>query len=107
VLGSKLVEKVRVEDVRSGKFSDIKTDAVFIDIGYEPNNEIARQLGLELDPAGYIKVDDKMRTSLPMVYAAGDVTGGVKQIVVAVSQGSVAALTVFEDMANPYWKEPK
>jgi thioredoxin reductase (NADPH) len=46
-----------------------------------------------------------MRTSMPMVYAAGDITGAVKQIVVAVSQGSVAALTAFEDIANPYWKE--
>ena len=105
VLGNKLVEKVRIEDVKTGKLSDIKTDAVFIDIGYEPNNEVAKKLDIELDPAGYIKVDDKMRTSLPMVYAAGDVTGGIKQIVVAVSQGSVAALTVFEDTANPYWKE--
>ncbi|MFN3533740.1 MAG: FAD-dependent oxidoreductase, partial [Candidatus Brocadia sp.] len=53
---------------------------------------------------GYIKVDEKQRTSLPMVYAAGDITGGVKQIVVAVGQGSIAALTAFEDIANPYWK---
>jgi thioredoxin reductase (NADPH) len=45
-----------------------------------------------------------MRTSMPMVYAAGDITCAVKQIVVAVSQGSVAALTAFEDIANPYWK---
>jgi thioredoxin reductase (NADPH) len=41
---------------------------------------------------------------MSLVYAAGDITGGVKQIVVAVSQGSVASLSVFEDIANPYWK---
>ena len=35
----------------------------------------------------------------------GDITGGVKQIVTAVSQGAVAALTAFEDIANPYWKK--
>jgi thioredoxin reductase (NADPH) len=104
IIGSKLVERVRIEDAETGKFRDIKTDGVFIDIGYEPYNEVARKLGLELDAEGYIKVDDKMRTSMPMVYAAGDITGGIKQIVVAVSQGSVAALTVFEDVANPYWK---
>lgn len=104
ILGSKVVEKVRIEDLNTGKLRDIKTDAVFVAIGYEPNNEIARKLGLDMDGEGYIKVDDNMRTSLPMVYAAGDITGAVKQIVVAVSQGSVAALTVFEDIANPYWK---
>jgi len=41
---------------------------------------------------------------MPMVYAAGDITGGVKQIVVAVGQASVAALTAFEDLSGPYWK---
>ena len=42
---------------------------------------------------------------MPMIYAAGDITGGVKQIVVAVSQGAIAALTAFEDISHPYWKE--
>lgn len=46
-----------------------------------------------------------MRTSRPFIYAAGDITGGVKQIVTAVSQGAVAALSVFEDLSNPYWKK--
>jgi len=104
ILGNRLVEKVRIEDSKTEKFQDMKTDAVFIAIGYEPNNELAKKLGLELDREGYIKVDDKMRTSMPMIYAAGDITGGVKQIVVAVSQGAIAALTAFEDVANPYWK---
>lgn len=105
IFGEKLVEKARIEDINSGKTKDIKTEGVFIAIGYEPSNEIAKSLGIGIDVEGYIKVDDKMRTSMPMVYAAGDITGGVKQIVVAVSQGSVAALTAFEDIANPYWKE--
>ncbi len=104
ILGTRVVEKVRIEDLKTGKSRDIKADAVFIAIGYEPNNEIAKKLGLEMDSEGYIKVDDKMRTSMPLVYAAGDITGGLKQIVVAVSQGSVASLSAFEDIANPYWK---
>lgn len=105
ILGTKVVEKVRIEDIGTGKLRDMKTEGVFVAIGYEPNNEIAKKLGIEMDSEGYINVDDNMRTSMPMVYAAGDITGGVKQIVVAVSQGSIAALTAFEDMANPYWKE--
>ena len=104
IFGTKVVEEVRIENLTTGKVGDVRTDAVFIAIGYEPDNEIAKKLGIEMDSEGYIKVDDKMRTSMPMVYAAGDITGGVKQIVVAVSQGSVAALSVFEDSANPYWK---
>jgi len=105
VLGDKAVEKVQVEDTKTHKTNTVKADAVFIAIGYEPHNEIAVKLDLEIDGEGYVKVDDKMRTSMPMVYAAGDITGGVKQIVTAVSQGAVAALTAFEDIANPYWKK--
>ncbi len=105
IVGQKLVEKVRIEDIRSGEVREVKADGVFIAAGYEPNNEIANRLGLELDGEGYIKVDNRQRTSMPMVYAAGDITGGVKQIVVAVSQGAVSALTAFEDISSPYWKE--
>ena len=95
---------MKVEDTKTGNINIIKADAVFVAIGYEPNNDIAEKLGLKIDDEGYIKVNDKMRTSMPLVYAAGDITGGVKQIVTAVSQGAVAALTAFEDIANPYWK---
>jgi len=41
---------------------------------------------------------------LPLVYAAGDIAGGEKQIAVAAGQGSIAAISAFEDLSNPYWK---
>lgn len=104
ILGTKVVEKVKIEDIKTGKTRDIKVDGVFVAIGYRPNNEIARRLGLGLDEKGYIKVDRQQRTSIPFVYAAGDVTGGEKQIAVAVGQGSTAAISAFEDLATPYWK---
>ena len=78
-------------------------DGIFVAIGYKPNNDVAKSLGLETDDYGYIKADDRQRTSMPFVYAAGDITGGVKQIAVATGQASVAALTAFEDLSNPYW----
>jgi len=40
----------------------------------------------------------------PGIYTAGDVEGGYKQIVTAAGQGSEAALAIFEDLVNPYWK---
>jgi len=73
---------------------------VFIAIGYDPNVELARKLGLELTAEGYIRTDNTQRTSIPHVYAAGDVTGGVKQIAVAVGQGSIAAISAFEDLGK-------
>jgi thioredoxin reductase (NADPH) len=105
IIGDRKVEEVKVEDTKTSNTNIIKADAVFVAVGHEPNNDIAEKLRLKIDEEGYIKVDDKMRTSMPLVYAAGDITGGVKQIVTAVSQGAVAALTTFEDIANPYWKK--
>ena len=45
--------------------------------------------------------------SLPNVYAAGDITGAPKQIVVAVSHGSIAAMSAFEDLSGPGWMRLK
>lgn len=105
ILGDKVVASVKIENKKEKTIKEIPANGVFIAIGYIPNNDIAKMLGIELTEEGYIKVDEKNRTSMPMVYAAGDVTGGVKQITVAVGQGSTAALSAFEDIANPYWKK--
>jgi len=104
ISGDKIVKAVRIEDKKTGKISEMPVDGVFVAIGYVPQNEIAKQLGLELDDEGYIKTDlMTMRTSVPLVYAAGDITGAPKQIVVAVAHGSVAAMTAFEDVSGSVW----
>ncbi len=82
----------------------LRVGGVFVAIGYVPKIVIAKLLGLVLDEQGYIKTDlMTMRTSVPGVYAAGDITGAPKQIVVAVAHGSIAAMTAFEDLTSPYW----
>ncbi len=101
------VTGVRVKNVADGTVQEIATDAVFVAIGLNPNTAIAEQLGLKLDANGYIETDRAKRTSLPRIYAAGDVTGGAQQIVNAVGDGSTAALSAFEDLAHPYWKKKK
>jgi len=104
ISGEKIVKSVKIEDKKTGKVTELPVDGVFVAIGYVPNNDIAKQLGLVLDEQGYIKTDlMTMRTSVPGVYAAGDITGAPKQIVVAVSHGSIAAMTAFEDLTSPYW----
>jgi thioredoxin reductase (NADPH) len=67
--------------------------------------ELAKKIGVELTPDGYIKRDSRHRTNIPGIYSAGDVEGGYKQIVTAAGQGSEAALAIFEDLVNPYWKQ--
>ncbi|HED00687.1 MAG TPA: thioredoxin-disulfide reductase [Proteobacteria bacterium] len=105
ILGDKIVAGVRIENTKTGKTEEMPVDGAFISIGYEPVNELAKKTGVELDGAGYVKVDQQQRTNVPRIYAVGDITGGVKQIVTAVGQGAVAAMAAFEDLANPYWKE--
>jgi len=104
ISGDKIVKAVKVEDKQTGKVKDMAVDGVFVAIGYVPNIDLAKQLGLELDDQGYIKTDlATMRTSMPNVYAAGDITGAPKQIVVAVAHGSIAAMTAFEDLTSTTW----
>jgi thioredoxin reductase (NADPH) len=105
IIGAKFVTGVLVEDTVDKSQKTLSVDGVFVAIGYIPNNELAKKLGVETDEEGYIKVDPGHRTTVKGIYAAGDITGGVKQIVTAVSQGAVASMSIFEDISNPYWKK--
>ena len=104
IRGGKFVTGVILEHADDKTTSTLPVDGVFVAIGYVPSNELAAKLGVATDDEGYIVVDKGHRTNVPGVYAAGDITGGFKQIVTAVGQGSLAATTIFEDIANPYWK---
>ena len=103
IRGKERVEEVLLYNNQSRKDSVMKTNGVFIAIGYEPSVELAKKIGVELTEDGFIKHDDKHRTNLQGIYSAGDVEGGYKQIVTASGQGSAAALSIFEDLINPYW----
>jgi len=105
ILGDKLVTGVSLENTLDKTRKTMDLDGVFIAIGYTPNNDLAKTLGIETDEEGYIKVGQGQRTTVKGIYAAGDITGGIKQIVTAVSQGAVAATAIFEDISNPYWKK--
>ena len=103
----KKVTAVKVKNLTDDSEQEIATDAVFVAIGLSPNTEIAEELGLTLDKDGFIRTDRGKRTSIPRIYAAGDVTAGARQIVTAVGDGSTAALSAFEDLSHPYWKKEK
>ncbi len=98
------VTAVRLKDLKTGKSELKKTDGVFVAVGELPSSQLAAELGLEMDPGGFIIVDKSFRTSVPFVYAAGDVAGGIRQIVAAVHGGAAAALACFEDLMNPYYR---
>ena len=105
IRGKERVEEVLLINNKTQETTTRKTDGIFIAIGYEPSNDLAKKIGVELDEDGYIRHDQFHRTNLPGIYSAGDVEGGYKQIITATGQGSAAAMTIFEDLIHPYWKE--
>jgi thioredoxin reductase (NADPH) len=54
-------------------------------------------------PDGYICTDRTQRTNIDRAYAAGDVTGGLRQVITACAEGATAAMSAFEDIKIPYW----
>jgi thioredoxin reductase (NADPH) len=84
-------ERLREASIESPKgLEKVAAEGVFVCIGLLPNNDLARRLNVGLDDRGYVKVDNNMATNIPGIYAAGDITGNLKQIIVAAAQGSIA-----------------
>jgi thioredoxin reductase (NADPH) len=104
ILGKQRVEKVLLFNNKTGDSFEMEVSGVFMAIGYTPAVELAQKIGVELTDEGYIKHDEKHRTNIAGIYSAGDVEGGYKQIVTATGQGSAAAMSIFEDLIDPYWK---
>lgn len=107
IRGRERVDEVLLVNNKSGEEFTMPTNGVFIAVGYEPAVGLAQKLGIELTEDGFIKHDEKHRTNIPGIYSAGDVEGGYKQIVTATGQGSAAALSIFEDLMNPYFAREK
>ena len=92
VLGEKIVTGVRVRNVKTGETSVIEADGMFVYVGMVPGTKLfAGQV--EMDERGYIVTDRRQRTSVPGVFAAGDVQSpDFRQIVVAAGSGAMAAI---------------
>jgi len=105
IYGENVVKGVKVRNKLTGEITDIPVEGVFIAVGVVPNTEFLKGSGIKLDDGGYIITDRKQRTNIPRIYAAGDVTGGLQQIVVGCGEGAVAATTAYEEITNPYWKK--
>ena len=82
---------IRVHNVQSGEERELVLDGLFISIGRSPATSLVKGQ-LDLDQAGYILADETTHTSLPGVFAVGDVrTKALRQVVTAVADGAVAA----------------
>lgn len=86
-----------IEFVVGGTPRSLKVDGIFVEMGVSPNTALAKDLGLELTEGGFVKVNRlTQETSMPGVFAAGDVTGGRMQVATAVGSGASAAISAMQ-----------
>lgn len=95
--GEQKLERVILRNVQDGSVRTLPMDGLFVAVGMNPQVALVReQLALE---NGYIKAGEDTRTSIPLVYAAGDVrTKPLRQVVCAASDGAVAAAMAQQDL---------
>ncbi len=105
--GDGAVESVQVKNVKTDEVSTLKTEGVFVYIGHYPNSQLFKGV-LEMDEHGYLVTDRLTRTSVPGVFAAGEIADPVfRQVVTSAGEGCKAAIQVerylaeLEDRAYP------
>ena len=88
--GSDKVEKLVLENKKSGETFELEVSGVFIAIGIVPNSELFKGK-VNLDSQGYIITDQNMETNVRGVYAVGDVRAKkLRQVITAVAEGAIA-----------------
>jgi len=93
ISGSDGVEKVTVKNLKSGNTRDLAADGVFVWIGILPNTEFLKN-AVKTDQSGFIITDSNMQTSVPGVFAAGDVRNTpLRQIATAIGDAAIAAIS--------------
>lgn len=94
--GDKMITEL--ENLKTKKKFTIESDGVFIFIGMKPNIDLFNDT-LELDKWGYIKTNEDMQTSIPGIYAVGDVISKkYRQITTAVADGTIAAISIAKEL---------
>ncbi len=97
ILGEKKVEKIILDGAYKGK-GVLSLDGLFIECGSNPNIDFTEDLGIKKDEGGFIKIQKDGATSVPGVWAAGDITDGsnkFSQIITAASEGAIAAKGIY------------
>ncbi len=107
IKGDNTVTTVNIRNKSENKLHELKFNGIFISVGELPNTKLTNALGVKLDDQGYIETDKRQCTNVPKIYAAGDITGGLKQIITACAEGAIATTAAYEDLKNPYWVKDK
>jgi len=93
VTGGEFVENINLKNVSTGEISKLAVDGVFISIGLKPNTNYLKDV-VKLDGNGLIVVEHNMQTSVPGIFAAGDIRHhSIRQIIAAAGDGAIAAVS--------------
>jgi len=100
IVGETGVATIELKHVKTGHLSQLRVDGVFVFVGYDPNNELVKSL-LELDSYGFVLTNNDLETSVPGVFAAGDIRSKLlRQISTAVGEGATAAFAAERYLEN-------
>ena len=92
--------RVEIEELAGHKRSNLRVAGVFLNVGLEPQSEYLREV-LALDEGGFIQVTNNMETSVPGIFAAGDIrSGSARQAITAAGDGATAAVSAQRFLAS-------
>jgi thioredoxin reductase (NADPH) len=98
IMNGASVNKVKVEELGTGKMKTLECDGVFIFAGTQPNLELFNG-DFKLDQWGYVETDEDMRSHIPGVFVVGDIRSKkYRQITTAVSDGTIAAMAIAKEL---------
>ncbi|MDQ5982000.1 MAG: thioredoxin reductase, partial [Patescibacteria group bacterium] len=83
--------------------NELKCDGLFVQIGYQPQSELAKKMGIKLSDYGYVDVDAGMGTNVSGVFCAGDINNGSNQLhqqVTSAAEGAISAQSAYRHIAG-------
>jgi len=102
IVGKNQVEGLQIKSLETGEISELDVTHIFVEIGLMPNSEIF-QGKLAINKRGEIEIDHMCRTSVPGVFACGDVTSvPFKQVIIAAGEGAKAGLAAYDYVKNVF-----
>jgi thioredoxin reductase (NADPH) len=95
LVGDRMLEGIRLRNVKTGQFSVLKVTGIFVAVGLTPNSHSFVNV-VDLDDTGYIVTDERMAASAPGIFAAGDIRrNSPRQVAAAIGDGATAAISAF------------
>jgi thioredoxin reductase (NADPH) len=100
IKGKDAVTSLKLRNVKTGEYSELPVDGIFVFVGHSPNTALFQD-SLALDERGYIRIDERMRTNIPGVFAAGEAADShYRQVITSAGMGAAAAIEATRFLEN-------